>query len=111
MAQRISLLTLGVRDLTTARHFYEHSLGWPPSPVSNEHVTFFHTDGMVPSHVHTASTMKVVPCITNTSPPLWGKDISTWRVSKGMGRPSRPRYGLLKTMVSCMSTPWRTLGK
>ena len=47
MEQRISLITLGVRDLTTARHFYEHGLGWHPSPVSNEHVTFFQTGGMV----------------------------------------------------------------
>ena len=28
-----------------------------------------------------------------------------------MGRQSRPRYGLLKSMASCMSTPWRTLGR
>ena len=43
MEQRISLITLGVRDLTTARHFYEHGLGWHPSSASTEQVVFFQT--------------------------------------------------------------------
>jgi uncharacterized protein len=47
MEQRISLITLGVHDLTTARRFSEHGLGWHPSPASNEHVMFFQTGGMV----------------------------------------------------------------
>ena len=47
MEQRISLITLGVRDLAISRHFYEYGLGWHPSPASNEQVTFFQTGGMV----------------------------------------------------------------
>ena len=47
MEQRISLITLGVRDLTTVRHFYEHGLGWHTSPASNAHVMFFQTGSMV----------------------------------------------------------------
>ena len=41
MEQRLSLITLGVTDLARSRHFYEHGLGWHPSPASNEQVTFF----------------------------------------------------------------------
>ena len=48
--------------------------------------------------------IKALPCMTTTSRPLWVKDILTLRVSKGMGHPSGPPYGLLKTMGSCMST-------
>ena len=47
MEQRISLITLGVTDPVRSRHFYEHGLGWHPSPASNEQVTFFQTGGMV----------------------------------------------------------------
>jgi catechol 2,3-dioxygenase-like lactoylglutathione lyase family enzyme len=47
MEQRISLITLGVTDLATSRHFYEHGLGWQPSSASNEQVTFFQTGSMV----------------------------------------------------------------
>jgi catechol 2,3-dioxygenase-like lactoylglutathione lyase family enzyme len=47
MEQRMSLITLGVTDLARSRHFYEHGLGWQPSSVSNEQVTFVQTGGMV----------------------------------------------------------------
>ena len=47
MEQRISLITLGVHDLAASRHFYEHGLGWHPSPASNAQVAFFQTGGMV----------------------------------------------------------------
>jgi uncharacterized glyoxalase superfamily protein PhnB len=47
MEQRISLITLGVHDLVTSRHFYEQGLGWQPSSASNEQVTFFQIGGMV----------------------------------------------------------------
>ncbi|MBF0133074.1 MAG: VOC family protein [Magnetococcales bacterium] len=45
MNQRLSLVTLGVRDLNKARSFYE-SLGWHPSPASCEQVCFFQTGSM-----------------------------------------------------------------
>jgi uncharacterized protein len=47
MEQRISLITLGVRDLATSHHFYEQGLGWHPSSASNAQVAFFQTGGMV----------------------------------------------------------------
>jgi uncharacterized protein len=46
MEQRLSLVTLGVRDLAASRAFY-HRLGWKVSPPSNESVTFFQCGGMV----------------------------------------------------------------
>lgn len=38
---RLSLVTLGVRDVATATRFYE-SLGWKRSGASNESVSFLH---------------------------------------------------------------------
>ncbi|MBF0436921.1 MAG: VOC family protein [Magnetococcales bacterium] len=45
MNQRLSLVTLGVRDLPKARAFYE-SLGWQPSSASCAQVCFFQTGSM-----------------------------------------------------------------
>ena len=45
MEQRVSLITLGVRDLARARRFYEE-LGWTAAP-SPEDVVFFQAGGMV----------------------------------------------------------------
>ncbi|PWE32383.1 glyoxalase [Maritimibacter sp. 55A14] len=44
--QRVSLITLGCRDLPRARAFYE-ALGWRASPESQEAVVFFQMKGMV----------------------------------------------------------------
>ena len=46
MEQRISLVTLGVADLSRSRRFYEEGLGWRPGYVSEE-VVFFQAGGMV----------------------------------------------------------------
>ncbi|MBL9035228.1 MAG: VOC family protein [Rhodospirillaceae bacterium] len=46
MDQRLSLVTLGVRDLAASRAFYGR-LGWKESPPSNEHVAFFQCGGMI----------------------------------------------------------------
>jgi catechol 2,3-dioxygenase-like lactoylglutathione lyase family enzyme len=46
MEQRLSLVTLGVRDMARARGFYER-LGWRASSASNEGVTFFQAGGAV----------------------------------------------------------------
>src|SRR5690554_4378058 len=47
MEQRVSLITLGVRDLERSRQFYE-ALGWRPVARSgNEEVYFFQAGGMV----------------------------------------------------------------
>jgi catechol 2,3-dioxygenase-like lactoylglutathione lyase family enzyme len=45
MEQRVSLITLGVRDLQRARAFYE-ALGWQRGNASDE-VVFFQMGGMV----------------------------------------------------------------
>jgi predicted lactoylglutathione lyase len=46
MEQRLSLVTLGVREMARARGFYER-LGWRASSASNEAVTFFQAGGVV----------------------------------------------------------------
>jgi catechol 2,3-dioxygenase-like lactoylglutathione lyase family enzyme len=44
--QRISLVTLGVSDLTRARQFYE-ALGWAGAQQPDDEVCFFQAGGMV----------------------------------------------------------------
>ncbi len=46
MPARISLVTLGVRDLRSMSEFYGR-LGWRKSSVSNESVSFFDTGGAI----------------------------------------------------------------
>ena len=46
MEQRVSLITLGVRDLDRARSFYA-ALGWAPVPDDNDDVFFFQAGGVV----------------------------------------------------------------
>lgn len=46
MEQRLSLITLGVRDLARARRFYE-TMGWRAHPGPEEDVVFFQLGGMV----------------------------------------------------------------
>jgi len=46
MEQRVSLVTLGVRDLERARTFYE-GLGWSAADDENDDVVFFQAGGMV----------------------------------------------------------------
>ena len=46
MEQRISLITLGVRDLERARAFYE-ALGWTTGAEAGDDVAFFQAGGMV----------------------------------------------------------------
>jgi uncharacterized protein len=46
MEQRLSLVTLGVVDLTRARAFYE-TLGWHSDSSPEQDVVFFQTGGMV----------------------------------------------------------------
>ncbi len=46
MEQRISLVTLGVRDLARARAFYE-SMGWTGAVQPDDEVVFFHAGGMI----------------------------------------------------------------
>jgi uncharacterized protein len=46
MEQRISLATLGVRDLARVRAFYE-ALGWSTGAAPDDDVVFFRSGGMV----------------------------------------------------------------
>ncbi len=46
MDQRISLITLGVRDLNRSRSFYE-ALGWRSACAPDSDVVFFQANGMV----------------------------------------------------------------
>ena len=46
MEQRLSLVTLGVRDLARARRFYE-KLGWITGAKPEDDVVFFQTGGMI----------------------------------------------------------------
>jgi catechol 2,3-dioxygenase-like lactoylglutathione lyase family enzyme len=46
MEQRVSLVTLGVRDLARARRFYE-ALGWHTRAEPGDDVVFFQAGGMV----------------------------------------------------------------
>jgi len=46
MEQRVSLVTLGVRDLSRARAFYE-ALGWRTNAGPDDGVVFFQAGGMI----------------------------------------------------------------
>ena len=46
MDQRLSLVTLGVRDLRRARAFYE-AMGWSSGAAPADDVVFFQTGGMI----------------------------------------------------------------
>lgn len=45
MQQRMSLITLGVRDLAKSRAFYEGVFGWKPAASSQESVAFYDLGG------------------------------------------------------------------
>ncbi|RAJ88037.1 hypothetical protein CLV59_101802 [Chitinophaga dinghuensis] len=47
MQQRLSLITLGVRDLAKSIQFYEAGLGWKRSSASQESVIFIPLGGIV----------------------------------------------------------------
>ena len=46
MEQRLSLITLGVRDLANAKRFYE-ALGWTSGAAPADDVVFFQAGGMI----------------------------------------------------------------
>jgi uncharacterized protein len=45
MQQRLTLITLGVRDLGASRRFYEDGLGWQPAASSQASVSFYDLGG------------------------------------------------------------------
>ena len=46
MEQRVSLITLGVRDLERARRFYE-ALGWMSRAAPGDEIVFFQAGGLI----------------------------------------------------------------
>lgn len=46
MEARLSIITLGVKDLALATDFYLNIFGWEKSDKSNEHITFMHLNGI-----------------------------------------------------------------
>jgi hypothetical protein len=46
MEQRISIITLGVRDLAASQRFYADGLGWKPV-FENKEIVFFQVGGMI----------------------------------------------------------------
>lgn len=47
MEQRLTIITLGVEDLTTSNAFYENTFGWKKLSSSNEGVSFFQLNGIL----------------------------------------------------------------
>lgn len=47
MRQKLTLITLGVKDLPRAIRFYEEGLGWKRSPASEAEIAFFPLGGIV----------------------------------------------------------------
>jgi catechol 2,3-dioxygenase-like lactoylglutathione lyase family enzyme len=45
MEQRITFITLGIKDLNESIDFYEHKSGWKRSELSNEDIIFFELNG------------------------------------------------------------------
>ena len=46
MEQRITLITLGVKNLQRSREFYQHVFGWQPLESSTESIIFFQLNGL-----------------------------------------------------------------
>ncbi|TBN02663.1 VOC family protein [Hyunsoonleella flava] len=47
MDQRLTIVTLGVKDLKKATLFYEDSFGWEKMPSSNNDISFFQLNGIL----------------------------------------------------------------
>jgi len=46
MEQRLTLITLGVKNLQRSKEFYQHIFGWQPLESSNESIVFFQLNGI-----------------------------------------------------------------
>jgi catechol 2,3-dioxygenase-like lactoylglutathione lyase family enzyme len=47
LEQRVSIITLGVKDFQRSLDFYKSGLGWKPSSASSENIAFFPMEGVV----------------------------------------------------------------
>jgi catechol 2,3-dioxygenase-like lactoylglutathione lyase family enzyme len=73
MEQRISLVTLGVKDLGASKRFYADGLGWKPVYEDKE-ILFFQTGGMVFAlflREKLAEDFQVDPATLGGQPWLW----------------------------------------
>src|SRR5262245_7353557 len=68
MRQRVSVVTLGVRDLARARRFYE-SIGWKTGARADDDVVFFQAGDMVLA-LWDRSQLAEDSCVQDT--PGWG---------------------------------------
>jgi uncharacterized protein len=46
MEQRLTIITLGVKDLEKSMDFYENKFGWERSDMSNKDIVFYHLNGI-----------------------------------------------------------------
>ncbi|WP_040495425.1 VOC family protein [Fulvivirga imtechensis] len=47
MEQRLTIVTLGVEDLTRSTDFYSNTLGWEKTKESNDNITFYKLNGIL----------------------------------------------------------------
>jgi uncharacterized protein len=47
MDPKVTIITLGVSDLTRSRDFYEKKFGWTPASPSNDDIVFFQLNGIL----------------------------------------------------------------
>ena len=67
MQQRLSIITLGVKDVKSATDFYENKFGWSKLPSSNEHITFMQLNGILFALFETAELAKDATIESNGS--------------------------------------------
>lgn len=79
MEQRISLVTLGVKNLGISRRFYVDGLGWKPG-FENEEIIFFQTGGMIFAlflRDHLATELKADPAGFGRAPMTLAYNVRT----------------------------------
>lgn len=70
MEPRISIITLGVKDLTKSYRFYHEGLGFPTSDTPDSNIIFFQTSG-------TCLALYVLEALaTDISPDLSGERLA-----------------------------------
>lgn len=47
MKPRLNIVTLGVKDLSQSKAFYQKALGWQPTKDSDENIVFFNHGGII----------------------------------------------------------------
>ncbi len=47
MEQRLSIITLAVKNLEVAASFYKDKFGWNPQPIDSDDIYFFHLNGLL----------------------------------------------------------------